>query len=62
MTSATGCLKTVPQYKISSALGHMSGIARDEIGGEPVLEWSDDFLYLTDPFQMFYMRWSQRDR
>jgi len=35
---------------------------RDDIQGEPVLEWSDDFLYLTDPFLTFYMRWSQRDR
>lgn len=53
----------MPQkHEISSALGHMSGIAKDEIKGEPVLEWSDDFLYLTDPFLMFYMRWSQRDR
>lgn len=51
----------VPQkHEVSSALGHMYGIARDEIQGEPVLEWSDDFLYLTDPFLMFYMRWVQR--
>lgn len=51
----------VPQkHEVSSALGHMSGIAKDEIQGEPVLEWSDDFLYLTDPFLMFYMRWAQR--
>lgn len=53
----------MPQkHEISSALGHMSGIARDEIKGEPVLEWADDFLYLTDPFLTFYMRWSQRDQ
>jgi len=52
----------VPQkHEISSALGHMSGIAKDQIQGEPVLEWADDILYLTDPFLMFYMRWSQRD-
>lgn len=51
----------VPQkHEVSSALGHMSNIAKDEIKGEPVLEWSDDFLYLTDPFLMFYMRWVQR--
>lgn len=53
----------MPQkHEISSALGHMSSIARDEIKGEPVLEWSDDFLYLTDPFLMFYMRWYERQR
>ena len=51
----------MPQkHEVSSALGHMSGIAKDEIEGEPVLEWADDFLYLTDPFLMFYMRWVQR--
>jgi hypothetical protein len=51
----------IPQkHEVSSALGHMSGIAKDDIEGEPVLEWADDFLYLTDPFLMFYMRWSQR--
>lgn len=51
----------VPQkHEVSAALGHMSGIARDDIEGEPVLEWADDYLYLTDPFLMFYMRWVQR--
>jgi hypothetical protein len=51
----------VPQkHEVSAALGHMSGIARDDIEGEPVLEWADDHLYLTDPFLMFYMRWVQR--
>lgn len=54
--------ENIPQkHEISAALGHMSGIAKDEIEGEPVLEWSEDFLYITDPFLMFYMRWSQRD-
>lgn len=53
----------VPQKnEVTSALGHMSGIAKDDIEGEPVLEWSEDFLYLTDPFLIFYMRWSQRTR
>ncbi len=51
----------VPQkHEVSAALGHMSGIAKDGIEGEPVLEWSDDYLYITDPFLMFYMRWIQR--
>lgn len=49
-----------PKHEVSTALGHMSGIAKDKIEGEPVLEWSDDFLYLTDPFLIFYMRWVQR--
>ena len=51
----------LPQkHEVSSALGHMSGIAKDEIDGEPVVEWTDDNLYITDPFLMFYMRWDQR--
>lgn len=53
----------IPQkHEVSSALGQMSSIAKEKIEGEPVLEWSDDYVYLTDPFLMFYMRWSQRDR
>ena len=53
----------VPQkHEVSAALGHMANIARDEIDGEPVLEWSDDYLYLTDPFLIFYMRWTQRQQ
>lgn len=48
------------KHEVSAALGHMSVIARDDIEGEPVLEWADDILYLTDPFLMFYMRWVQR--
>ncbi|MCV3274352.1 hypothetical protein [Roseobacter sinensis] len=52
----------VPQkHEVSNALGHMSNIAKDGIQGEPVLEWDDDFLYLNDPFLMFYMRWVQRN-
>ncbi|WP_234853736.1 hypothetical protein [Paracoccus everestensis] len=50
------------KHEVSAALGHMASIAKDEIDGEPVLEWSDDFLYLTDPFLIFYMRWTQRQQ
>lgn len=49
----------VPQkHEVSNALGQMEIIARRKLKGEPVLEWSDDYLYLTNPFLMFYMRWS----
>lgn len=49
----------IPQkHQVSHALGQMSRIAKDEIGGEPVLEWKDDTLYITDPHLMFYMRWT----
>ncbi|KAB2883804.1 MAG: hypothetical protein F9K34_10800 [Albidovulum sp.] len=49
----------IPQkHEVSSALGHMETIARKKIRGEPVLEWSKDYLYLTDPFLRFYMKWA----
>lgn len=51
---------TPQKHEVSAALGHMSTIAKDEIEGEPVLEWAEDYLYLTDPFLMFYMKWSHR--
>ncbi len=52
----------VPQkHEVSNALGQMESIARKKLKGEPVLEWSDDFLYLTNPFLMFYMRWSDTE-
>ena len=51
---------TPQKHEVSAALGHMSTIAKDEIEGEPVLEWAEDYLYLTDQFLMFYMKWSHR--
>jgi hypothetical protein len=49
----------IPQkHEVSTALSKMESIAKTKLKGEPVLEWSDDFLYLTNPFLMFYMRWS----
>lgn len=53
----------VPQkHEVSNALRNMSRIAREQIDGEPVLEWLDDSLYLTDPSLMFYMRWANKER
>lgn len=49
----------IPQkHEVSNALGQMETIAKEKLKGEPVLEWSNDYLYLTNPFLMFYMRWS----
>lgn len=48
----------VPQKnQINSALTHMARIAKEEIGGEPIIEWTDDVLYITDPFLIFFLRW-----
>lgn len=49
----------VPQkHEVSNALGHMETIAKEKIKGEPVIEWSSDYLYVTDPFLRFFMKWS----
>lgn len=51
----------VPQKnQITNALSNMSKIAKEEIEGEPVVEWMNDTLYITDPFLMFYLRWVTR--
>ena len=53
--------EAVPQkHEVSGALNHMSVIARDVLKGEPVIEWAEDFLYITDPFLMFFMKWSKK--
>jgi hypothetical protein len=43
--------------QITSTISKMAEIARERIKGEPIIEWSEDTLYITDPFLMFYMRW-----
>ncbi|WP_433456139.1 AAA family ATPase [Pseudochelatococcus sp.] len=49
----------IPQkHEVSNALGHMESIAKEKIKGEPVIEWSSDYLYITDPFLRFFMKWS----
>lgn len=48
----------VPQKRqVSNALSQMSNIAKEKIDGEPVIEWIDDILHITDPHLMFYLRW-----
>lgn len=46
--------------EITSALSHMTKIAKEKIQGEPPLEWvkGDDVLVITDPFLLFYMKWA----
>ncbi|MGN6208857.1 AAA family ATPase [Asticcacaulis sp.] len=53
----------LPQkHEISAALAHMSKIARENIEGEPPLEFvkSEDALVITDPFLLFYMKWEKQ--
>ncbi len=52
----------VPQkHEVTAALTHMSKIAREQIQGEPPLEFvkDEDALVITDPFLLFYMRWQK---
>jgi len=54
-----GDSKALPQKnEITSALNHMTAIAKKEIKGEPPLEWikDKDELVITDPFLLFYMK------
>jgi hypothetical protein len=52
----------VPQkHEVTAALSQMSKIAREQIVGEPPLEFvkDEDALVITDPFLLFYMKWQR---
>lgn len=44
--------------EITSALSHMTTIAKTDIKGEPALEWVKETneIVITDPFLIFYMK------
>lgn len=48
------------KHEITAALVNMSKIAREQIEGEPPIEWvsAEDSLVITDPFLLFYMKWA----
>lgn len=50
--------KMPQKNEITSALSHMTTIAKTDIKGEPALEWIKETneLVITDPFLIFYMR------
>ncbi|MEK6312651.1 MAG: hypothetical protein V4755_18300, partial [Curtobacterium sp.] len=51
----------VPQrHEITNVLEQMTRIAKDEIEGEPVLEYDTDYatLHLVDPYFAYYLRWA----
>ena len=58
-----GGLKTVlsdeiPQaHEVTRILDKMSEIARNDIEGEPVVDWDGSYLYISDPFFAYYLRW-----
>jgi hypothetical protein len=45
--------------EVGRVLDKMSEIAKDQIQGEPVLDWDKDYttLYLSDPFFIYYLKW-----
>ena len=50
--------KMPQKNEITSALSHMTSIAKTDIKGEPALEWVKETneVVITDPFLIFYMR------
>jgi hypothetical protein len=51
----------IPQaHEVTRVLTKMSEIAKDDIPGEPVIDWvkDDSTLFISDPFFAFYLRWS----
>lgn len=48
----------IPQaHEVTRILEKMTEIARDEIEGEPVVDWDGSYLHVSDPFFAYYLRW-----
>jgi hypothetical protein len=48
----------IPQaHEVTRILEKMSEIARNEIEGEPVVDWDGSYLHISDPFFAYYLRW-----
>jgi len=64
-TELRGSIKEVSRtdppahHEVTRVLEKMSGIARDNIEGEPVVDYDDErnTLFISDPFFAFYLRW-----
>lgn len=57
-------LAEMPQaHEISRVLEKMTEIAKREKGqGEPVLDWYEGKLHISDPFFAYYLKWAVRER
>ncbi len=52
--------RSVPlKHQITNVLKQMDKIAKNDIKGEPAIDFKDDILHIVDPFFMFYIRWIQ---
>ena len=52
----------VPQaHEITRVIQKMSGIAKEDLQGEPVLDWDEEEsrLHLVDPFFAYYLKWGE---
>jgi len=48
----------IPQaQEVTRILDQMSKIAREKIEGEPVVDWDNSYLYISDPFFAYYLSW-----
>lgn len=48
----------IPQAnEVTRILEKMSEIARDDIKGEPVVDWDSSYLHISDPFFAYYLKW-----
>lgn len=45
--------------EITSACGHMSSIARNDMENVEPIEWHNDSLVISDPFLLFFMKWQK---
>ncbi|GAA2154593.1 hypothetical protein GCM10009760_53650 [Kitasatospora kazusensis] len=64
--SLRGVLKSdVPQrHEVTRVLDQMTKIAKDEIEGEPVVDYDEGLstLHVSDPYFAYYLRWGHADR
>ena len=50
------------RHEVTRVLEEMARIAKDQIEGEPVVDYVSDVatLYISDPFFAYYLRWAVR--
>ena len=52
------------RHEVTRVLEEMARIAREEIEGEPVVDYDEELstLHISDPFFAYYLRWAVRNR
>jgi hypothetical protein len=51
------------RHEVTRVLEEMNKIARDQIEGEPVVDYDDQLgtLYISDPFFAYFLRWGTKE-